>query len=507
MNDPTSCRKICSEYYHKPYEIFRLKVLRDNGKYLEYWLSDKNNTTMKKWLKRVTVALLSAGLLLLLIFILFYNRFVVEAPPSEYAKPSDIREAQLQDLDYLSLYVDKDRSFDNSEKRAAFFNCIDTLKAEIPMDDHKFLLGIAKVMAQANNTHTNISPSFLGRRSNAIPLRFHWFENSLYVVLVQSPYENLLGVKIRYINGKKPVELLALLGEWYGGSKNRLKFYSPLYFMSPELLDAMGCGNTQETVALTYEDNSGMEKNVLIAASEKGKDDAGYWPPNWLNTNLMQSKSEWVTFSHNGPPAVPFQNTKVNVSHTLLDKGVYIQLNRNANSNTVKVNDYLENVMAKIKNEPLNYAILDLRFNPGGDYHLGRSFITLLNKKLNGNPFYIITGNGTFSAGIMTAAIAKDVAKDNAIIIGEPVGDRLQFWADGGSTMKLPNSKIPLRIWTAYHDWENGCKDWSKCFWITIFDGVAVAGLKPEKQIALKFSDYMNGEDSALNTILRLENK
>jgi|GEM_PF-2056516 len=461
---------------------------------------------MKKLFKILGIGLLITFLLTGVAFALFYNRFVVKAPIKEYSEPTSVKEAQLQDLDYLTLYINKDRSFDTQQKRAAFFNCIDTLKSKLPMDDHKFLMGIAKVTAQANNTHTNIAPSFLARRSNAVPLRFHWFENKLYVVLVQAPYQHLLGVKINYINGEKPMVLLKKMKDWYGGSHDRLQFYSPLYFMSPELLSALDCGNTRNTIELVYENDSKVEEHIIVAATDDGKDDVGYWPPSWLNNTLMKSKSKWFTFKFNDLPAIPFQNTNVNVYHRLLDKGLYVQLNENANTNALNINDYLKKVMNEIKNSPLEYAILDLRFNPGGDYHIGRSFIKSINKKLNGKPLYIITGNGTFSAGIMTAAIAKNAAKGNSIIVGEPIGDRLQFWADGGSVMRLPNSKIPLRIWTAYHDWKNGCNDWNKCFWITIFDGVQVEHLHPDKQVSLKFLDYLNGEDSILDTILRIQN-
>ncbi|MFD2589159.1 S41 family peptidase [Croceitalea marina] len=460
---------------------------------------------MKKWLKRLVITLLGGGLLLILVFAIFYNRFVVEAPQREYPQPTSLKEKQHQDLEYLALFVDKDRSFDTQEKRTLFFKHIDSIKLQLPLENHKFVMSVAKIMAQAENTHTNVAPSELSKHVNTIPIRFYWFDSDLHVVLAQSPYQELLGVKITKINGRTPLDLLQLLEPWYGGNHNRLRFFSPLYFMSPEILDAVGHGYAKNAIALVYEDYLGTERHMIMEAVAENRNSVGYWPPHWLNRNLMKSKKNWYHLNSSISQPMPFQNTNSNVWHKMVENVLYVQLNENVHSETVNINEYLNEVLNEVKNKSLESTIMDLRFNPGGDYNIARSFIKKINKRLDGNPFYIITGNGTFSAGIMTAAIAKDVAKENIIVVGEPIGDYLQFWADGGSEMVLPNSKIRLRIWTAYHDWQNGCSDWSKCFWITIFDGVAVEHLDPDKRVPLQFSDYMLGEDSALNTILKMQ--
>ncbi|MEM1257765.1 MAG: hypothetical protein AAGH81_04495 [Bacteroidota bacterium] len=160
------------------------------------------------------------------------------------------------------------------------------------MEENAFLMGIAKVMAQANNTHTNISPLFLAKRSNSIPLRCYWFGYDLHVVLAQKPFQPFLGTKIKRINGKTPSDLLKELENWYGGSTNRLKFFSPLYFMSPELLEAINCGNTKNTIEIIYEDDNEEEFSVIVEASKSGKDEVGYWPSDWLNTSLMKKKNK-----------------------------------------------------------------------------------------------------------------------------------------------------------------------------------------------------------------------
>ena len=188
----------------------------------------------------------------------------------------------------------------------------------------------------------------------------------------------------------------------------------------------------------------------------------------------------------------------------MIDNSLYVQINDNYNTANRHLEKYLDSVAMEVTDVNLDRIILDIRFNPGGNnYHLPWPFIRFMNEKLvDDQKGYIITGNTTFSAGIITAAYAKYILGDKAVFIGEKVGDRLQFWADGGAKMTLPNSKISPRIWTAYSDWENGCDDLSKCFWITYFDGVAAGKLPLNREIKLSIHDYIEGRDSVLEAIL-----
>jgi hypothetical protein len=123
-----------------------------------------------------------------------------------------------------------------------------------------------------------------------------------------------------------------------------------------------------------------------------------------------------------------------------------------------------------------------------------------------GGRIYVLTDGDTFSAGIVTAFYALHSGGDNAIYTGEPMGDFMQFWAEGGgSPMRLPNSEIAIYPSTGYHDWENGCSDWSTCFWVNIVLGVAVGPTEIELEAPLLFSDYVQGIDSGVEAVLAAE--
>lgn len=457
---------------------------------------------MKKWFKRILFTLLGIVLLLGILFYAFYKRFVIEAPSITYTQVSTLKEEQLQDLDYLSRYITVDKSFDTDRKRHAFLEGIDHLKKQVPLTTAAFEMQVAALMSISNNTHTNVHPSRRARRLNAIPLRFYWFEEGLYVVMAQKEHKHLLGKRIKKINGFEVVELVLQLEKWFGGSAHRLKFFSPLFLMSPELMDAVHLGTDSTRLNLEFYDAN----TILIAASETAKDKPGYWPQLWLNPSAATSEAGWFSLAAHKATALPFQHLHQNVWHQFTDRGVYVQVNENVDTETVKVSDYLNAVAEEAKEKKLAYAVLDLRFNSGGDYHMVRPFIAQMESHLEGKGnFYVILGNGTFSAGIITAALAKHTFGSKTKFVGEAVGDALQFWADGGSPFILPNSKIQLRIWTAYHDWKNGCTDWRKCFWITLFDGVAVNHLDLDQKIPLRFQDFISGKDTALDHIIASE--
>jgi len=91
------------------------------------------------------------------------------------------------------------------------------------------------------------------------------------------------------------------------------------------------------------------------------------------------------------------------------------------------------------------------------------------------------------------------------MVLGERVGDRERFWAESGTPLELPNSKILVFFATGYHDWNEGCqwKDLARCFWINIRLDVPAGNLSPETPIAWRFSDYREGVDTVMEEVLK----
>jgi hypothetical protein len=149
--------------------------------------------------------------------------------------------------------------------------------------------------------------------------------------------------------------------------------------------------------------------------------------------------------------------------------------------------------------------ILDLRFNDGGDERKTVDFTRALPELLGdkGN-LWILTGNATFSAAIITAARAKHFLTYRAHIVGEAVGDHEPFWTDGGPPLILRNARIAVGHAYFKQDWAKGCYDPSECNPLQFLYGVAAGDLTPEVQVGWSFADYAAGRDTVLEKALAL---
>src|SRR4029078_7872905 len=91
---------------------------------------------------------------------------------------------------------------------------------------------------------------------------------------------------------------------------------------------------------------------------------------------------------------------------------------------------------------------VDLRLNSGGNLEVARDFMKGLYDALGTKQLFVITGNCTFSAGLYHAAQLKQFT--HATFVGEPVGDRLDYWAEGGMLV-LPYSGAVIEYADGFH--------------------------------------------------------
>jgi hypothetical protein len=459
---------------------------------------------MKKWLKITLWSILALMAIFVIFGLSFYKRFIVYPPDHTFSEPKNLEEAQRQDLEYLLLYPDYDRSFDTQLKRDSFRAQIDQLKGKLPVPAAEFEMEVTRALAYADNGHTNLSAGASARRLNNVPLRFYWFKEGLFTVLALEGYEDFLGKRILNLNGESPEKLLTKLEPWHGGTPENLKARSPLFLISPEILHAIGVSESPHSIQISVEDENGDLRTHEIFASEEEKEIPGYWVPYWLHPYSKINGSKWKSCKSLDSTSLTINDIYQNVHHQFIEDILYVQINDNYNTDERHLGKYLKSVTQKMKEKQPREIIFDLRFNPGGNnYHLPWPFIRSMNDYLTSDQkCWIITGHDTYSAGLITAAYAKYTLGEKGVIVGEKVGDRMQFWADGGTKMTLPNSKISPRIWTAYNDWGNGCRDINKCFWFAYFDSVPAGNLDPDKEVSLSFFDYINGNDSVLDYIM-----
>ena len=130
---------------------------------------------------------------------------------------------------------------------------------------------------------------------------------------------------------------------------------------------------------------------------------------------------------------------------------MYFQFNRAANDPEAEtIAAFGARLLHAIEEQPPTRLIVDLRFNTGGDLTLADSlFHAIAALKLARPPgrLFVITSRSTFSAGITHVVELKQLA--GARIVGEPVGDELDMWSEGGSVI-LPNSTSRRTLRTGF---------------------------------------------------------
>lgn len=153
--------------------------------------------------------------------------------------------------------------------------------------------------------------------------------------------------------------------------------------------------------------------------------------------------------------------------------------------------DFIRRVTALIDEHPIKGFIIDVRFNTGGDLGVGRPLVEKLAPRLKNVPVVVLTGRATFSAGISHAAQWRQFA--NASIVGEPIGDDIDLWGEGGNIV-LPNSGLTVHYANGFHKYSQ--KDYPA--FKPYFAELNVATLAPDEFVEAGWSQYLAGIDPVL---------
>ncbi len=441
----------------------------------------------------------------------FVWRFTPDIPEADYPAPADLTEARAQDLDYLRRFPEADKSISDSQK-ATFNSLIDDLEARVStMTEAEFVMGVSAAGAISENGHSGVSVARTMNRLNSLPVRFMWFGDGLHIVRAHAEHADLIGARVLTYEGQPPEKIYPQMDPYFGGNDAFLRQYSALFFAAPASLHAAGIipesdtitmelvGSDGETFTRSLSIEDGATEFFRLAQYALGEphEDERKSGHDWRHLDPAATEATWYG-RHPGRALWTDQ---------LDSGGVYWRMRNVIGDDEVGVSDWLEEQAESLRERPAAYLVLDLRGNAGGDYTRAMSVARDIDELVKpGGRVYVLTDGLTFSAGIVTAYYALHGAGEQAVLAGAPMGDGLQFWAEGGgNAMQLPNSNILLYASTGYHDWENGCTDWSRCFWINILFGVAVGEVEVDLQAPLLFSDYMRGIDSGVEAILAAE--
>jgi hypothetical protein len=463
-------------------------------------------------------AILRAGLWALALVVLFIgvvagaalcmrHKFNPDPPSNNFPRPANALEAQHQDIEQFSRLLNMDRSF-SPAARAEANRQIAELKAEqIPLDKDRFQVALLRITALADNGHTNLHDS-KGSPPNAIPLRVVMFADGLYVLRAKSAYADLLGARVEAIEGRPTSDVIAALEQLHGGAEGWRCLHAAIYVQSPAILYGDAIGSRPDQTHWTFRLPDGSEATRTLPGEASDPNEPRAPMTRWLSPQKLKGeRSNWRALaSDDADLPLSLRDFNTTFRSAWIDHGctLFLQLKAIADADGQRISDFLSAATDTMRTHSPCNIILDMRFNSGGDYTKAARFASHLPAFLPPDGrIYLLTGPQTFSAAITTIAFVKQAAGSRAIILGEPVGDRLSFYGEGNEGC-LPNENLCLHYATGMHDYAHRCDDWDRCFWLNWIFPVQVKSLAPDETIRMTFADYTARRDPVMDRAIAL---
>lgn len=469
---------------------------------------------MKKMIARISVVLVIG-----LVFVVALNWSIVKqiatfSPiilPNFSSTPADEAEARLQDIKYLASLLKYDRSFDETA-RNQFEELMESSRQEVEtMSLAQLYLLAAKASALADNGHTSVSLAPAQRDFNSIGVRYYHFLDGLYVVRALEEQQQLIGGRVIEIDGQPIDAVLSTLKSYFGGVEEWRQLKAIMLLESPEILHAAGLAMSPTGYTLTVQDQYGSTRDVELTAQQAAKDTFVRKPWMTLKGEALPDEGDaWVrSLQYESDDLLPLYLQQIDQMYMwvpIQNDGGYLRMQAMLNSEQQSMSAFFEEEIKPLPEGSLRYMVVDLRTNDGGDFSLFVEIAKWLPGKVAADGhLYIVVGPQTFSASVVGAALLKYYGGEKASIIGSPMGDREQFWAERGMTFRLPNAGFLVNYATGYHDWANGCAEHPYCFTQVLIHGVPAGSLVPSYIIEPKYSDYAAGRDVVMEWVYQHE--
>jgi hypothetical protein len=426
------------------------------------------------------------------------QRFTLREIPL-YPAPRDRAEGWGQDLDALTRrFATLDRSLTPGE-RTLFLEAVEAIRSKVDrLTDAEVIMQMAAAVALADEPHTRLLLLRNATELRRLPIRVWWFDDGLYVVRTTPEYRQLLGCRIADV-GHVPVrQARDVAGKAYAGNPSWRDYMTTYVLTSPEAMQGLGITPQLEAVEIGVAGCRGPERRTLrpmpLARSDRRVE--AWWDlsplrdsPHGLSAHALGAKQDRLPLYLKNPNA-NYWFEFVPASGVL-----YLQLSRSDNAGSENIKAFGERLFAEMGRRQPRAVVVDLRFNTGGNAGFSREFFRQLNERSANIPRYLITGRATFSAGI--SAAGQMLSGGPAVILGEPAGDDLDHWSEGGY-IRLPNSKLEVDFQTVLHSYSAApCPRDVSCV------DMEIQTLAPEIPVATSWADYASGRDPVLEAALQ----
>lgn len=288
------------------------------------------------------------------------------------------------------------------------------------------LLALMRLAAAAGNAHSRVIPNEAIR---VLPLRIVAIGNRF--VVTNGPDLDAIG-ELLAVNGQPVEELAARLAVFLPGPASRQRALSGLLLAWPASLAAAGVAHETE-VSYTLRCRGTVREMSLPCAHT-------------VSAPLVYPLPEQ---GYPSPGIDPWAGLEGPEGTTC------IRLPSLDETSEPCLDGRIGAATEAILAAPDAPAILDLRGNAGGSFLRALPLIDALRTRWHGSTCTVLVDKFTFSAAIVVVALLRAHLGARLLVLGEPMGDGLRFWAEGG-TEPLPETGAAFRWSDGYHDWRTG---------------------------------------------------
>lgn len=411
----------------------------------------------------------------------------------QVSAPSTDRSADLEAFE--SGFLEGDKSFQADARRIAVQQFAALKENAGAMTDAQFELAIAEIAALTENGHSTLYAAHWAEKFNRLAVRFYIADDGLFIADAQPEFDTLVGKKVERVAWNSLAELRVTWDRYQNGTEGYRDQTLYYFIESPEVLNAAGIADSPDELTLEFSDG----ETAIIPTSTHWPASEGIW------TVLPQARE--IELSEAGriaddPLYLQSPDSFYRVE-SLPDIGAaYIQFRANVDFNReIDMFVATQETIDELQQQSPQYVIVDQRFNIGGDLNTTRDLMQSLPEIVgeDGRIFVIITGR-TFSAGLTSVGYLKQAGGDQVTIIGKPVGDHLEFWAEG-EPVELPQSGAYVGVATERHNYMTGCPE-DDCHGSIRNHPIAIDTVDPDLRPALTYGDLVSGRDIYLEAVM-----
>jgi len=416
--------------------------------------------------------------------------------------PPTAPQARRADLErFRTEFLERDRAYSAENRRLATARLATLERALDTLSRVGLELEIARIVALADNGHTTAIAGPRSRRYYRVPLRLVPFGDQFFVLRADTAHADLLGARLAAIDGRPMAELIEVARTLAGGTTAWRDRSAAFFFESPEQMRALGVTSAAEAATYRFELAGGRAVNRrLVAEPPNGRRDrfpGSRWmyPPDggadgpW-QALLSAEQAPWALRD----PGTPFRWRAA----PELD-GLVIEFRQNRNAPDHPIAAFQGEMTDEIRQRRPRHLVVDMRMNGGGDLNTTRDFFRSLPTLVPGRIF-VLTSPWTFSAAISSVGYLKQAGADRVTVVGEMVGDRLEFWAEG-SVVELSYTGAALLYATERHDYRTGCRPYPDCHGPVVRNPISVPSLAPEIAAPWTIEAYRAGRDPAMEAV------